>query len=98
MIEFQDCFNDIKTALKTIQSKANDLIIIDYDLKSFNGLQVARYLTKKFPEVNLCLLMDPNSFDNYRDHSAEDEAYLMMLKPLYIKQVTKIMKQAGISR
>ena len=84
--------------MRTIQSKPNDLIIIDYDLKSFNGLQVARYLVKKFPEVNICILMDPSSFDNFRDHSLEDESYLMMLKPLYFKQITKILKQVGITK
>ena len=88
-----NCFNDIKMALTNLTLKSNDFVIIDYDLTSFNGLQIARHLSKKFPDINIALLLDPRSISNFTEHKNQTENFFLFLKPLYFEQMQKVFKK-----
>ena len=87
------CFDDIKMALTKLDLKAADLLVIDYDLKTYNGLLLARHMMQKQDHLNIALLVDPASLPRLIEGQQKDENYHIFLKPLYVNQIEKFFKK-----
>jgi hypothetical protein len=87
------CFDDIKIALEKLTLKPSDLVIIEYELKSYSGLHLARHLLQKFDQCHIALLVDPLSLVEMIDNQKGGENFDILLKPLNINQIQKILKK-----
>jgi nitrogen-specific signal transduction histidine kinase len=87
------CFDDIKIALEKLTLKPSDLVIIEYELKSYSGLHLARHLLQKFNQCHIALLVDPSSLIEMIDNQKGGENFDILLKPLNINQIQKLFKK-----
>jgi signal transduction histidine kinase/CheY-like chemotaxis protein len=87
------CFDDIKMALSKLQLSPSDILIIDYDLKSYNGVHLARHMRQKVENLNIALLVDPVNLSKLLENQQKDEHYHVLLKPLYINHLQKLLKK-----
>jgi signal transduction histidine kinase/CheY-like chemotaxis protein len=87
------CFDDIKMAIEKLNVKPTDLVVIEYKLKSYNGLHLARHLWQKFKHQPMAILVDAEELSQLLENQKQGESFDILLKPLYVNQIQKLLKK-----
>ena len=67
-----------------------DLLIIDYDMMPLNGLEVSRFILRRFPDANIILTVFWN--DRLEDESSTSGIRHVLVKPFNLSQLVEWIK------
>lgn len=94
--EFVETADSAEVALEKAQQVAFDLILLDINLPSMNGLELLKHLATKSPNSKVVMCSASSSDDNIRQAIA-DGAEGFLVKPVTQVSLVSLLRRLGFA-